>query len=396
MSRTKRANWARIPKAAATVAMTTLVTAVACGFGASAALAHGPRKNGWFHRERAFYDQVIFSGSQLQHPTPNGSEPLAGPDDIAYLEGRIFVIFQNGVGPQGQPSSTGNTASTVVQLTRDGYPVARWDIAGHADGLTADPQTGQLIATVNEDANSSLYTIDPRRGTVVHYSYSEPLPSNGGTDSISIHDGTILISASAPGTTGAPAPQPTYPAVYEVTLDPTTQTAAVVPLFYDESSATVANLGSGNTSTSLGLTDPDSNENVPFYAPRFGGDFMLDSQGDQQQVYVHHPGSPDQSLSVLNLSTAINDTAWPLPWGRLYATDAATDSVNLVSGRFGWGSVLVAATPCDANTAPSTCPGPGYPANYLGQLNPWTGAVTPVNLAGAPLEPAGLLFVPWW
>jgi len=379
---------------------TTLMAAGACAFGPPAAFAHGDggarahRDRGWFHHTRALTDWVLFDGAQLEHAIPGGSEPLTQPDDITYLDGHIFVTFQNGVGPQGQASATGNTASTVVELTRQGHPVAQWDITGHGDGLTADPETGQIIATVNEDANSSLYTIDPHNGAIVHYSYSEPLPSAGGTDAISIHDGMILISASAPGTTGAPAPQPSYPAVYQVTLEAATQTATIAPLFYDESTATIANAGARNATVTLGLTDPDSNENVPFYAPRFAGEFMLDSQGDQQQVYVKDAGRPDQSLSVLNLSTAINDTAWPLPWGRLYATDTKTDSVNMVVGPFGWGSELVAATPCDANNAPSTCPGPGYPANYLGQLNPWTGAIIPVSIAGPTLEPAGLLFVP--
>jgi hypothetical protein len=69
-----------------------------------------------------------------------------------------------------------------------------------------------VLASINEDANSSLATIDPHTGKVTHYAYSEPLPSDGGTDAISIYHHMILISASAPGTTGAPAPQPYYPA----------------------------------------------------------------------------------------------------------------------------------------------------------------------------------------
>ena len=36
----------------------------------------------------------------------------------------------------------------------------------------------------------------------------------------------------------------------------------------------------------LALTDPDSNEVVPWAAPRFGGAFMLTSQGDKEQIYV--------------------------------------------------------------------------------------------------------------
>jgi hypothetical protein len=67
--------------------------------------------------------------------------------------------------------------------------------------------------------------------------------------------------------------------------------------------------------------------------------------------------------------------------------------VNLVTGRFTPGSVLVAATPCDAGNAPASCPGPGFPANYLGALNPRTGQVSRVPLRGA-LQPTGLLFLP--
>lgn len=55
---------------------------------------------------------------------------------------------------------------------------------------------------------------------MTHYSYGKnPLPHNGGTDAISFYDGHMLISASAPGTAGAAAPNPAYPAVYWVTLD---------------------------------------------------------------------------------------------------------------------------------------------------------------------------------
>ncbi len=46
--------------------------------------------------------------------------------------------------------------------------------------------------------------------------------------------GRVLISASAPGTAGKAAPQPSYPAVYSVTFHPGRHLATVRPLFYDE------------------------------------------------------------------------------------------------------------------------------------------------------------------
>ncbi|MCL2770557.1 MAG: hypothetical protein FWD42_10710 [Solirubrobacterales bacterium] len=301
------------------------------------------------------------------------------------------MVFQNGVGPQGEPSATGNNSSTVVELAPGGHPIAQWDVEGHSDGLTADPETGQVIGTVNEDANSSVFTIDPVSGRVVHFSYNEPLPHDGGTDAIAIYHGTILISASAPGTTGPPGSP--HPAVYEVKLEGDTHTAVVTPLFSDEATATLANAGGQGVDVGLELTDPDSNEVVPFWAPRFAGDFMLDSQGDQEQVFASDAGRPDQSLSVLKLSTAVDDTAWPLPVGVLYASDSKHDTLVAITGLFRFGSVLVAATPCDANGAPSPCPAPGFPANYLGELNPWTGEITSVPLIGPGVEPKGLLFV---
>jgi hypothetical protein len=50
-------------------------------------------------------------------------------------------------------------------------------------------------------------------------------------------------------------------------------------------------------------------------------------------------------------------------------------------------------TPCNASSAPSTCPGPGYPANSLGMINLKTGAVSKVAVNG-PVTPKGLIFVP--
>ena len=70
--------------------------------------------------------------------------------------------------------------------------VGQWDVVGKCDGLTADTATGQVIATVNEDAHSSIYLLDPATASVVHYRYNEALPSKGGTDAISIYHGMVL------------------------------------------------------------------------------------------------------------------------------------------------------------------------------------------------------------
>jgi hypothetical protein len=348
---------------------------------------------------RTYQVRQVISGKSLHHwYTRAGSaakhrEALTQPDDITMAGGKLFTGFQNGVGPQGQASADGNRDSTIVEFTPNGRVVRQWDIRGKCDGLTADPVTGQLIATVNEDLHSSLYRINLRSGRVTHYRYSRPLPHHGGTDAITFYHGMMLISASAPGTTGAAAPNPAYPAVYAVTLNHSSHVAFVRPLFYDESQATAANGPHVGKTVRLGLTDPDSNEAVPSAAPRFAGDFMLTSQGDLEQIYVHRAGTKAQHLSVLTLSRSVDDTAWATArHGAFYATDHDADTVDVVVGRFRPGTALVAVTPCGANNAPATCPGPGFPANYLGQLNMHTGQITRVKLRGASLEPQGLIF----
>ena len=313
----------------------------------------------------------------------SGSSSLSAPDDITAMGGAIFVAWQNGVGPQGEPAANGNTQSTVVAYSPGGRALHQWQLTGRVDGMSADPAHERIIATVNEDGNTSLFTIRPEApaaSQLVHYTYSpNPPVHGGGTDAPHVFRGQILISASNPSDT-------TQPAVYRATLSGTTATLA--PVFFDDSTATVANTNSPQRGqrVTLGLTDPDSNTVVPRSSPRFGGDFVLDSQGDQQQVYVRDAGGPDQSLSVLNLTQSVDDTAWATASrGTLYATDGKT-SVFAVRGRFDVGTAYTAATPGNANNAP-----PNPAPNFLATLDLNTGAVTAVP--GITFTAKGLTFV---
>jgi hypothetical protein len=341
----------------------------------------------------------IASGAKLHHTfLPNGkgtarTEALSSPDDITQLGRDVFVTFQNGVGPQGQASPDGNLDSTIVEFTLSGGEVGQWDLHGKCDGLTADPLTGKVIATINEDAHSSLYTINPYADSVTHYAYSEPLPHNGGTDAISIYRGQILIAASAPGTTGAAAPNAKYPAVYVVSLNPQDKVAHVSPLYYDEAPAFQANGAKAGQTVNLALTDPDSNEVVPWAAPKYAGDFMLDSQGDQELIFDHFRGW-HQSLTALHLPASVDDSAWATSrHGALFVTDSTDDTVDTVTGKFTVGTMYSSVTPCGSNSAPATCPAPGFPANYLATTNMGTGTLTAVKLTGPVLRTGGMIFV---
>jgi hypothetical protein len=312
-----------------------------------------------------------------------GNATMFGPDDITTLDGGIYVGWQNGVGSMGEPSSTGVTAGTVIGYSTRGDRRASWRLTGKIDGLSADPTNHRLIATVNEDGNSSLYTISPEAPAgdqIAHYTYNvQPLTHGGGTDAISVYRGAILISASAPTVSDGPA-------VFRVRL--TSRGVAIVqPVFFDNSSATVANVNSAHDGqrVALALTDPDSNEVVPPASPRFAGDFVLDSQGDGEQIYVDGATGAAPRLSVLRLSQSVDDTAWAThAGGTLFVTDAVDNEIFSVRGAFVPGTAYVAVTPGDA-TIPLNHP------NYLGRLDLRTGHIATVVTT---IQAKGLVFVP--
>ena len=107
----------------------------------------------------------------------------SSPDDICWLDGHLFVGYQNGVGPNGEPNSGGGTTSAVVEYDGDGSVANQWSITGKVDGLGADPHGQRVIATVNEDSNSSLVTIAPwawPSAQLTDYQYSpSPSPASG-------------------------------------------------------------------------------------------------------------------------------------------------------------------------------------------------------------------------
>ena len=336
--------------------------------------------------------QIVLAATLKHSYQPNGkgaakTESLTQPDDIVTLGGNLYVGFQNGVGSQGEVSSSGNLDSTLAEFTPGGSVVKQWDVTGKIDGMGADSATGQVIVTVNEDSKSSLYTVSG--GTVTHYAYTPSLPNLGGTDAVAVDQGKILISASAPGTSGkAPA---SAPAVFAVTLNAGAKTAAVAPFFADNATATGVNAPNAGKKVTLALTDPDSNGIVPSGSPKFAGDFMLDSQGDQELIFS---GASGQNLQVLKIPTPVDDSAWATSAsGTLYTTDSAANTVDAITGTFTPGTLYTSVTPCNANSAPTICPAPGFPANSLGTINLTTGAIGKVTVIG-PVTPKGLIFVP--
>jgi len=323
------------------------------------------------------------SGKTLTHTTSAGKVAVSGPDDLVHLGGHVFVAFQNGVGSKGEASATGNTASTIVEFTKSGKAIKQWDVAGKVDGMGAAAALNAVLASVNEDGNSSLYEL--RAGKVTHYSYSPAtLPSGGGTDAITAVGKLLLISASAPSTTKGPA-------VYKLTSLHSDRVAKLAPLFADDAKATILNPPKLKGKSRLALTDPDSSALVPASVSDFGGDFVLNGQGDQQLIFVSHPGTKKQSLTVLNLSQSVDDLVWATSAnGTILTTDSSADAIVAVSGRFNPGTAYTAVTPCNANSAPATCTA----ANYFGTINAKSGAVTAKAVAGVAFQPKGMVYLP--
>ena len=129
-----------------------------------------------------------------------------------------------------------------------------------------------MIATANEDGNSILYVIKPgaaKKNQVIQYTYtpapdakgSSALHTGGGTDSVQIVNGQILVSASAPTHSGRAA-------TFRVTLATittrkktkvggttkrvkvVTHVAKLASAFLDNSHATDAITGNGSPCTS--------------------------------------------------------------------------------------------------------------------------------------------------
>ena len=313
------------------------------------------------------------------------------PDDITILQGLLYVTYQNNAGKDGTPDGS---MSTIVAFDHTGAVAATYSVLGRCDGLTADPAHGRLLASVNEDNNSSLYVLTPGTPTPAHYSYS-PSPAetgsdgmNGGTDAISISaNGTIYVAHSNPDPM-LPAPNNTA-AVFTMTLSATT--ATLTPVFGVNDTATVVNAAAGGpASEPMGLTDPDSNR----FAPALnGGTLIQDAQADSKLVLASNLGGAKPTLAALKLTNFSGD-AKVTPQlddveriggsGILYAVDQAFGNVWAIATTAGDEGTWVVSQPKPASTDLANIAA-------LGVVDMQTGVVTPRNfLLGSP---KGLLFV---
>jgi hypothetical protein len=254
--------------------------------------------------------------------------PPAGvtqPDSIAIVGSDVFVGYSNGTAKDG----TDGKSSTIVEYSSTGAVIATVSVLGHNDGLRYNTATGQLWALQNEDGNPAVDIINPTTLTLSPRTIASV--NGGGFDDVAFGaSGAIYISASNPSLAVN-----TDPAIESVSLG-ATQINELGTTLAGNASANVINPGGGTTT--LNLQDPDS----LIFGP--GGKLVLDSQADNELVYIANPGTPGQSVSVLNLANEVDDTVFGNgTTSVLLFADLGSDTVYALTGPFGSGQAVSAA-----------------------------------------------------
>ena len=312
-----------------------------------------------------------------QTPAPQAASPytltvfatappnLSAPDSIAVVDDHVFVGYGDGHAPDGSDHKN----SQVVQFSMDGAVEHIYTVPGHSDGLKLDPITHRLWALQNEDASPNVAIIDTETQQQKIYQFAST-PHGGGYDDIVFRGCKIYISASNP----ARNPN-TGPAIVRAKLhDGVVQ---VEPLLMGNAAAVDVLTG---TNITLNLQDPDSMTLDPL------GNIVLDSQADQELIYVTHPGEPNQQALRLPLSFLSGKTAMPVE----------TDDTAFVTSSKGF--ILFADKGLNTVfklTRTGFVPGSAYTAAdggpFVGTLDLTSGVVTPV-VTGI-MSPGGLVYI---
>jgi hypothetical protein len=310
-----------------------------------------------------------------------GPAGATGPDSITVDGLNVYVGYNNGAATDGSSGS-----STIAQFnpgtgTNAGSWVVThtWIIAGHNDGLKVDPATHLVWSLQNEDANPTLFLINPNTTTPTQYTISSV--NGGGFDDIAFVTISgvekVFFTASNPTLTGMP-PTNTFPAVVSVTLNNSTHTAST-------STVLLGNAAAFNTVTQsqvqLNLTDPDSMTTDP------NGNLVVTSQADNEIVTIHNPTAFNQFATVTPLSDAssnpvsVDDTLFnPGATGEMLVTDQAKNVIYQVTVPAGSSAQVFSAA---------------VDAGELGTTNLTTGLFTPVMSGILPgsFNPRGLAFL---
>jgi hypothetical protein len=201
------------------------------------------------------------------------------PDSITVSRNSVWVSYINGADSTGLSGS-----STIVQYKLNGKVRNTYSLAGSVDGLKVDPRSGLVWALQNQDGNSTLSVIDPKKRTV-----TGPIPyavtsGTHGYDDVVFRVDQVFLSYTNPAS-------PTDPIIQ--LLQNGSDPLVVTPLVLRGTNGT--NLATGQTNQPTSQNDPDSLKLTPT------GDLMLSSGDDGQLLFVGQPGTTNQTVSFLTL-----------------------------------------------------------------------------------------------
>ena len=297
-----------------------------------------------------------------------GGPGVSQPDSLVLWRDTVLVGYGNGVAKDGSDGKS----STIVQYSLTGTERRRFSVKGHNDGLRLVGQN-ELWALQNEDANPNLVVIDLQSGAQTKFSFPRT-PHGGGYDDIAIMNGHVFISASnpTPNSKGINV----FPALLEVAslAGGTVHLQAVL-----SGDAHATDIPTGKEVT-LNLTDPDS------LAVDQRGNIVLDSQADDELVFVRDPDTSVQSAHLLKIKDTtgklitVDDTAFAtVPNSVMLVSDLKANAVYRIE------EPGLGFEPGVAYSASDT-------AGFVGQLNLDNGVLTPIATGFGSMR--GVIFVP--
>jgi hypothetical protein len=292
------------------------------------------------------------------------------PDSVTMGDGSIWVEYGNGADSTGKLPNAGS--STIVQYDPQGRIENTLTLPGSIDGLKYDPTTGNVWALQNQDANSSLYLIDPHTGTAgAALSYAPPYvygaDSARGYDDVAFDGDKVFLSYTNPIKVGDPVVQQ-----LKQGNAPTDQLQTTSILRLGD---TGTNLVTGQANQPLPVADPDSLKTLS------DGSLVLTSDHDASLTIISNPGTAQQTASFVSLppgSSGLDDAIIPTSTsGTFYVSNLGANNVLKVA--------VAGLNTSDIYESVGS-------SNAVDQIDPRTGAITPI-ITGLN-SPHGLMFLP--
>ena len=244
-----------------------------------------------------------------------GTNGETQPDSITIGNNALWAEYSNGADSSGAAG-----LSTIVEYSLSGQVEQTYTVAGSADGLKIDPQTGIVFVLQNQDGNSTLSLIDPKMGKIsgpLSYSVAS---AERGYDDVAFVNGSVYLSYTNPTGSGD--------AVVQRLTNGDRPLGTLVTSDILKDGATGTNIGTGQTNQPIPLSDPDSLKATP------DGGLVLTSGSDNSFTLISDPGTAAQSerfvqLTNLPAGSSLDDVVIPTSsTGTFYVSNSGTNQIE--------------------------------------------------------------------